>query len=135
MPDAALRNIGKGGDAGMWMEPEAGKRIWFSLSIEEVKEYEGFQKMAKVRRRHQSRDRPVTLSKGASGDTGKRLCGGTVSVRGRVAVFSWDSRLDMGCPLSNFAGIERSIESRSCMLACFPYFNASISNLPALLNR
>jgi len=58
------------------MEPEAGKRIWFSLSIEEVKEYEGFQEMAKVRRRHQSRDRPVTLSKGASGDTGKRTLRG-----------------------------------------------------------
>src|SRR5467141_980906 len=70
--DAALRNIGKGGDAGMWMETEAGKGVWFSLSIEEVKEYEGFQKMAKVRGRHQACDRPVTLSSGAFGDEGKR---------------------------------------------------------------
>src|SRR5260370_41836492 len=69
--DAALRNIGKGGDAGMWMEPETGKGVWFSVSIEEVKEYEGFQEMAKVRRRHQARDRPVTLSAGASGDAGR----------------------------------------------------------------
>src|SRR5258707_3313706 len=71
--DAALRNIGKGGDAGMWMEPESGKRIWFSLSIEEVKEYEGLQKMAKVGWRHQARDRPVTLSAGAPGDGGNRI--------------------------------------------------------------
>src|SRR3979411_118222 len=70
--DAALRYVGKGGDAGMWMEPETGKRIWFSLSVEEGEEYEGFQKTAKVRGRHQACDRPLTLSAGASGDAGKR---------------------------------------------------------------
>src|SRR3979411_2924983 len=59
--DAALRYVGKGGDAGMWMEPETGKRIWFSLSVEEVEEYEGFQKTAKVRGRHQACDRPLAL--------------------------------------------------------------------------
>src|SRR5260370_32435823 len=71
--DAAFRNIGQGGDAGMWMEPETGKGVWFSLSVEEVKEYEGFQKMAKVGWRHQSRDRPVILSAGASSDAGNRI--------------------------------------------------------------
>jgi hypothetical protein len=55
------------------MEPETGKGVWFSLSIDEVKEYEGFQKMAKVGRRHQACDRPVTLSTGASGDAGKQI--------------------------------------------------------------
>ena len=54
------------------MEPEAGKRIWFSLSIEEVKEYEGFQEMAKVRRRHQSRDRPVGAPARAMDDAALR---------------------------------------------------------------
>ena len=44
--DAALYNLGKGGDAGMGMEPETGER--FCLSVEEVKEHEGFQKTAKV---------------------------------------------------------------------------------------
>jgi hypothetical protein len=50
------------------MEPETSER--FSLSVEEVKEYERFQKTAKVERRHQACDRPVTLSTGASGDAG-----------------------------------------------------------------
>jgi hypothetical protein len=65
-----LRNVGKSGDAGTWMEPEIGER--FSLSVEEVKEYERFQKTAKVGRRHQACDRHVSLSTGASGDAGKR---------------------------------------------------------------
>src|ERR1700730_8983732 len=68
--NAALRNVGKGGDAGMWMEPETRKRS--SLIVEEVKKYEGFQKTAKVGRRHQACNWPVTLSTGASGDAGKR---------------------------------------------------------------
>src|SRR5713226_5759577 len=90
--DAAFRNIGKGGDAGMWMEPETGKGVWFSLSIEEVKEYEGFQKMAKVGWRHQSCDGPVTLSTRASGDPGNRIlrrdgCGQRTSSRFVVGFF------------------------------------------------
>ena len=52
------------------MEPETGE--WVSLSVEEVKEYEGFQETAKVGRRHQACDGPVTLSAGPSGDVGKR---------------------------------------------------------------
>src|SRR5713226_3728430 len=68
--DAALRNVGKGGDAGMGMEPETTKR--FSAIVEEVKEDEGFQKMSKVGGRHQACDRSVTLSAGPRGDAGNR---------------------------------------------------------------
>src|SRR5260370_36683727 len=54
----------------MWMHPKTGERL--SLIVDEVKEYEGFQKTAKVGRGHQACDRPVTLSAGPSGDAGKR---------------------------------------------------------------
>src|SRR6202795_3142008 len=64
--DAALGNVGKGCDAGMWMEPETPER--FSLIVNEVEKHEGFQKTAKVRRRHEARDGPVILSAGPSGD-------------------------------------------------------------------
>src|SRR6202166_3843591 len=64
--DAALGNVGKGCDAGMWMEPETRER--FSLIVDQVEKHEGFQKTAKVRRRHETRDGPVTLSAGPSGD-------------------------------------------------------------------
>src|ERR1700675_771833 len=64
--DAALGNVGKGCDAGMWMEPET--REWFSLIVDQVEKHEGFQKTAKVRRRHEARDGPVTLAAGPSGD-------------------------------------------------------------------
>jgi len=68
--DAALGNVGKGCDAGMWMEPETRERI--SLTVEKVKEYERFQKTAKVGRRHQACDRPVTLSASPAGDARDR---------------------------------------------------------------
>ena len=74
------------------MEPET--REWFSLIVDEVKEYEGLQKTAKVGRRHQARDGSVTLSAGPSGDAGKGFDGCVV----RVAVLSWDLMLDMGLP-------------------------------------
>src|SRR5258708_19714632 len=57
--DAALGNVGKGCDAGMWMEPETRER--FSLIVDQVEKYEGFQKTAKVGRRHEACDAPLTL--------------------------------------------------------------------------
>src|SRR6195256_1458166 len=71
--NAALRNVGEGCDSGMWMEPETRER--FSLIVDEVKEYVWFQETAKVGRRHQACDRPVTLSTGPSGDSRKRTLG------------------------------------------------------------
>src|SRR6266852_4543105 len=68
--DAALRNVGKSCDSGVWMEPETRER--FSLIIDEVKKYEGFQETAKIGRRHQTCDRPVILSTGPFDDSGKR---------------------------------------------------------------
>src|SRR5712691_3197327 len=64
--DAALGNVSKGCDAGMWMEPETRER--FSLIVDQVEKHEGFQKTAKVGRRHEACDRPVILSAGPSGD-------------------------------------------------------------------
>src|SRR5580765_6359927 len=69
--DAALRNVSKGSDAGVGMEPETGE--WVALSVEEVKEYEGLQETAKVGRRHQACDRSVILSTGTSGNAGERI--------------------------------------------------------------
>jgi hypothetical protein len=46
----------------MRMESETGERL--SVIVEEVKEYEWFQKLAEVGRRHQARDRPVSLPAG-----------------------------------------------------------------------
>src|SRR5260370_26358190 len=66
LADAALGNVGKGCDAGMWMKPETRER--FSLIIDKVEKYEGFQKTAKVGRRHEAGDGPVTLAPGPSGD-------------------------------------------------------------------
>ena len=53
------------------MEPETSKRV--SLSLESVKEYEGFQETAKIRGRHQACDGSVILSTGASSDAGRRI--------------------------------------------------------------
>src|SRR5258708_31601141 len=63
---AALGNVGKGCDAGMWMEPETRER--FSLIVDQVEKHEGFQKTAKVGRRHEACDGRVILSAGPSGD-------------------------------------------------------------------
>src|SRR5438445_6815143 len=65
--DAALGNVGQGCDSGMWMEPETRER--FSLIVDQVEKYEGFQKTAKVGRRHESCDGPVTLAARPPGDT------------------------------------------------------------------
>src|SRR5260370_15523467 len=50
----------------MWMEPETRER--FPLIVDQVEKHEGFQKTAKVGRRHEACDRPVTLAAGLSGD-------------------------------------------------------------------
>src|SRR5260370_42676608 len=42
--DAALGNVGKGCDSGMWVEPETRERI--SLIVDQVEKHEGFQKTA-----------------------------------------------------------------------------------------
>jgi hypothetical protein len=55
----------------MRMEPETGER--FSLIVDEVKEYKGFQDTAKVGRRHQACDRAMILSTSASVDAGNRI--------------------------------------------------------------
>jgi hypothetical protein len=68
--DAALRKVSEGCDAGMRMEPETSE--WLSVVVEEVKEYERFQKLAKVGRGHQACDRPVSLPASASDDAGRR---------------------------------------------------------------
>src|SRR5580704_13331221 len=65
--DAALGNVGQGCDAGMWMEPETRER--FSLIVDQVEKYEGFQKTPKVGRRHEACDGPVTLAAGPSSDS------------------------------------------------------------------
>src|SRR5438309_4583833 len=115
--DAALRNVGKGGDAGVWMEPEPSKLV--SVSLESVKEYEGLQETAKIRRRHQACDGSVILSTGASGDAGRRIflhdgCG-----HGSTSGFVVGFQVRHGLSFLQLHGLERSIESRSCM---FPFF-------------
>src|SRR5258708_24074185 len=58
----------------MWVNAETGERVSLnSLSVEEVKEDEGFQETAKVRRRHQACARPVTLPTGALDDARKGI--------------------------------------------------------------
>src|SRR6266852_5724776 len=68
--DAALRNVGKSCDSGVWMEPETRER--FSLIIDEIKKHEGLQEAAKVRGRHQACDRPVALPTGPFGNSRTR---------------------------------------------------------------
>src|SRR6202030_2890589 len=62
--DAALGNVGQGYDAGMWMEPETRER--FSLIVDQVEKYEGFQKTPKVGRRHEACGGAVPLAAGPS---------------------------------------------------------------------
>src|SRR5579862_1261623 len=56
------------------MKPETRKR--FSPIVDEVKEHEGFQKAAKIGRRHQAGDGSVSLSPGSPVDTGIRALRG-----------------------------------------------------------
>ena len=51
------------------MEPETRER--FSLIIDEIKKYEGFQETAEVGGRHQACDGSVALSAGPFGDSGR----------------------------------------------------------------
>src|SRR5260221_13395097 len=68
--DAALGNVGKGCDAGMWMVPETRER--FSLIVDQVQKHGGFQKTATGGRRHEACDGPASLSARPSGDSGYR---------------------------------------------------------------
>ena len=116
--DAALRNVGKGSDAGVGMESETGE--WVSLSVEDVKEYEGFQETAKVGRRHQACDRSVILSAGTSGNAGKRKLRHDVCDQRTSSGFVVGFQVRHELTFLQLRRLERSRESRSCMHSCFP---------------